>query len=68
VLVCHCNRVTFDDLRTALADEPTDVEGVRHRLGIGAGCGGCRDYANALVEHFSQASVQGHRADKSAAA
>lgn len=66
VLVCHCYRVTLDDLRTALARGPIEFEGLRSRLGVGAGCGGCRDYATALLEHLLDAQTDSHESDSTA--
>lgn len=47
--VCVCNAVTDREIRAAVAGGARSVGDLSMLLGVGAGCGCCRDAAAALV-------------------
>jgi bacterioferritin-associated ferredoxin len=47
--VCVCHGVTDRDIRRAAADGVREVHELTMRLGLGSGCGTCRDEAAALL-------------------
>ncbi len=48
--VCLCRAVKEADVRQAVASGVDDVEQLAERLGVGTGCGSCREFAAALIE------------------
>lgn len=48
--VCLCRAVKEADVRQAVASGVDDVEQLAERLGVGTGCGSCRELAAALIE------------------
>lgn len=47
--VCICNAVTDRQIRSAVANGARSLEDVSMLLGVGAGCGCCREAANELI-------------------
>jgi bacterioferritin-associated ferredoxin len=47
--VCVCHGVTDRDIRRAAAEGVSEVHELTMRLGLGSGCGTCRDEAAALL-------------------
>jgi bacterioferritin-associated ferredoxin len=47
--VCVCHGVTDRDIRRAAAEGVREVHELTMRLGLGSGCGGCRDEAAAVL-------------------
>lgn len=52
--VCLCQAVKEADVRQAVASGVDDVEQLAERLGVGTGCGSCRDYAQALIDDCAE--------------
>lgn len=48
--VCLCQGVKESDVRRAIAGGVGNVEQLGERLGVGTGCGCCREYAQTLLE------------------
>lgn len=48
--VCICNAVTEREVRECVRKGATCVEDLTFRLGIGAGCGRCRECAKEVLE------------------
>jgi len=48
--VCICHAVTERDIRAAVARGATRLEDLAMTLGVGAGCGCCREAATALLD------------------
>lgn len=48
--VCLCQGVKEADVRRAIAGGVGNVEQLGERLGVGTGCGCCREYAQTLLE------------------
>ena len=47
--VCVCHGVTDRDIRRAAAEGVREVHELTMRLGLGSGCGSCRDEAAAVL-------------------
>lgn len=52
--VCLCQAVKEADVRQAVASGVDDVEQLAERLGVGTGCGSCRDYAQTLIDDCAE--------------
>ena len=50
--VCHCRDVSDAEIREAVQRGCSDLEALARTLGVGTGCGGCRQYAAALVRYW----------------
>jgi len=50
--VCHCRDVSDRDIREAMRRGCRDVDALARTLGLGTGCGGCRQYAAALIAYW----------------
>ena len=48
--LCLCQAVKEADVRQALTDGARNVEELAERLGVGTGCGGCRELAQGLID------------------
>lgn len=48
--ICICNAVTERDIRVAAARGVATVEALTLELGVGAGCGSCRDGAREILD------------------
>jgi bacterioferritin-associated ferredoxin len=55
VYICICNAVTERAIRTAAAAGACTVEALTFELGVGAGCGACRDAAQAVLNECANA-------------
>jgi bacterioferritin-associated ferredoxin len=47
--ICICNAITDREIRAAVADGATTLSDVSMRLGVGSGCGCCRETAQQLI-------------------
>lgn len=47
--VCVCKAVKDGEIRAAVKDGHTSLEALADKLGVGTGCGCCREYAEALI-------------------
>jgi bacterioferritin-associated ferredoxin len=56
VYVCLCRAVTDKDIKQAVDDGHRNVAAVRDRLGVGTGCGRCREYAAELIRRLADSS------------
>ena len=52
--VCLCQAVKEADVRQAVASGVDDVEQLAEHLGVGTGCGSCRDFAQALIDDCAE--------------
>ena len=52
--VCLCQAVKETDVRQALVEGAQDVEELAEQLGVGTGCGCCREFAQALVDEHTE--------------
>ena len=52
--VCLCQAVKEAEVRQAVASGVNDVEQLAEHLGVGTGCGSCRDFAEALIEECAE--------------
>lgn len=52
--ICICNAVTERDIRVAAARGVETVEALTFELGVGAGCGNCRDGARDILDQCSR--------------
>ncbi len=48
--VCVCKAVEDGEIRAAVKDGHASLEALADKLGVGTGCGCCREYAEALIE------------------
>ena len=48
--VCLCQAVKDTEVRQAVASGVEDVDQLAEELGVGTGCGSCRDFAQALID------------------
>lgn len=60
--VCLCQAVKETEVRQALANGAEDVEELAERLGVGTGCGSCREFAQTLIDEQAQSSPIYHAA------
>ena len=51
--VCLCQAVDDAQIRDAVRDGHASLEALADQLGVGTGCGCCREYAEALIENLS---------------
>ena len=49
--ICICNAVTERDICVAAARGAATIDDLTMHLGVGAGCGGCREGAEAVLKH-----------------
>ena len=52
--VCLCQAVKDADVRQAVAAGAEDVEQLADELGVGTGCGTCREFAQALIDEYTR--------------
>lgn len=52
--VCLCQAVKEADVRQAVASGVDNVEQLAEHLGVGTGCGACRDFAQELIEECAE--------------
>ena len=48
--VCLCRAVKDSEVRQAAASGIEDVDQLAEALGVGTGCGSCRDFAQSLID------------------
>ena len=56
--VCICNAVTEHEVRECARQGICSIEELTSTLGVGAGCGRCRDCAQELLNSVEPASTQ----------
>jgi bacterioferritin-associated ferredoxin len=61
--VCICNAVTDRQIHAAVAAGAATLADVSMQLGVGAGCGCCRETAQRLI-HLSACNGNCHACDK----
>ena len=55
--VCVCQAVKDSEVRQAVASGVQDVDELGEVLGVGTGCGTCRDFAQALIDETLDESL-----------
>lgn len=55
--VCLCQAVKDSEVRQAVASGVEDVDQLAEALGVGTGCGSCRDFAQALIDETLAAAL-----------
>ena len=55
--VCMCQAVRDSEIRNAVQAGARDLDDVAESLGVGTGCGCCRDYAEQLIQE-SRSSIE----------
>ena len=60
--VCLCQAVKDAEIRDAVKDGHASLDAIADKLGVGTGCGCCREYAEALIETFSPVGKALHEA------
>jgi bacterioferritin-associated ferredoxin len=50
MIVCLCHRISHRDIEAAVAAGQRDLESLATSLGVGTGCGRCRDYTRSLID------------------
>jgi bacterioferritin-associated ferredoxin len=50
MIVCLCSATSDRDIRKAVEEGVTQVDTLRQRWGVAAGCGTCRDYAQSVID------------------
>jgi bacterioferritin-associated ferredoxin len=54
VYICICNAVSERDIRVAAARGARTVDALTFELGLGAGCGSCRDGAREILDECAR--------------
>ncbi len=52
--VCLCQAVKDAEVRQAVAAGVVDIDQLAELLGIGTGCGGCREFARSLIDEYAE--------------
>ncbi len=52
--VCLCQAVKDAEIRQAVASGVDDIDRLAEELGVGTGCGSCRDFAQTLIEECTR--------------
>ena len=60
--VCLCHAVKDAHIRQAVAAGVDDVEQLGEELGVGTGCGSCRDFAQSLIDEYTDETTLYHAA------
>jgi bacterioferritin-associated ferredoxin len=55
--VCICNAVTDKQIRKAAESGVQDLWGLQRELGVGSGCGSCKEMAAEILRENRQAPV-----------
>ena len=55
--VCLCQAVKDSEVRQAVASGVEDVDQLAEALGVGTGCGACRDFAQTLIDEALDESL-----------
>ena len=48
--VCMCKAVKDSEIKAAVEDGHSSLEALADELGVGTCCGGCREYAQMLID------------------
>lgn len=51
-IVCNCVGVTVGDIHDAIKNGASSFDEVQEATGVSSVCGGCREYAEKLVNDF----------------
>jgi bacterioferritin-associated ferredoxin len=63
MIVCLCRRVSHRDIEAAVASGHRDLDALAESLGLGTGCGRCREFTRTLIDEGVQdATPQRERA------
>ncbi len=60
--VCLCQAVKDSEVRQAVASGVADVDQLAEVLGIGTGCGCCRDFVQSLIDEYAEQAPEYHAA------
>ena len=60
--VCLCQAVRDAEVRQAVAAGVEDVEQLAEELGVGTGCGTCRELAQSLIDEYAGETALFHAA------
>ena len=60
--VCLCQAVRDAEVRQAVASGVEDVEQLAEELGVGTGCGSCREFAQTLIDEYASQPALYHAA------
>ena len=60
--VCLCQAVKDAEIKDAVRDGHASLEALADKLGVGTGCGCCREYTEALIETLSPVGKAFHEA------
>ena len=52
--VCICNAITEKQVRNAATEGATDLMRLQKELGVGAGCGSCKEVASEILAEYRQ--------------
>lgn len=55
--VCLCQAVKDSEVRQAVASGVEDIDQLAEALGVGTGCGSCRDFAQSLIDEALDESL-----------
>jgi len=55
--VCICNAVTDKQIRKAAESGVQDLWGLQRELGVGSGCGACKEMASEILRENRQSTV-----------
>ena len=55
--VCLCQAVKDSEVRQAVASGVEDIDQLAEALGVGTGCGSCRDLAQSLIDEALDESL-----------
>lgn len=64
--VCLCRAVTSSQVREAIHAGASDVDALADELGVGTGCGCCREFAQMLIDEHATLPTAGTRASANA--
>ena len=48
--VCICKAVSDGEIKSAVAEGVTDLESLSEKLGVGTGCGTCREFTHEIIQ------------------
>jgi len=55
--VCICNAITDKQIRKAAESGVQDLWGLQRELGVGSGCGSCKETASGILRESRQSRV-----------
>jgi bacterioferritin-associated ferredoxin len=62
MFVCLCNAVTDREIREAVDNGVEHVDELGALCGVGTGCGGCRNFAQELIENRRSEELRSYAA------